>query len=1037
MKSRAYWFFLPVLFLTTLSPLHADEVLEPFIYTENFETQELGAWAAYPHWEDTAFNEYFRVDTMVPGDPNWSIEQMVTPYTHVDNYAGAQKLLDMYLTPGSSVTFRYYLKSNLPFGYIEVRLAAGDDGMVTYTILSPLLNRWEWVTVTFENFLEQNPRLAGRDRIKVNALAVLAKQPLGDPAMKFYFGLDDITVRGSRATAFQFVEPAMYKLAEWKPYIARKHYRKGEHLTLKGAWPFDADRVTLTVAPFTDRSKTVFDAELKRQGGLWTMKPVTLSCADGLYLGIIRAYGGKSLLSETEFSFLIAPQDMAGKHPRLWFDSSSYKAVKARLNSPKFKNVADGIRTNAQSYREKNPVSGIVFDIDQFPREDWLASLDGWFDRVGIWRWGIWYNTLAYAFFDDREAGIYAKDLLVELSKFSYWVHPWFIKRGQFIYYPLGEAGTEFAIGYDCLYGLMTGEERALVRHGLWKNIVLGCHRGYVENNLTTNNTSNWVSNIASGSLICQAAMYGDGPDVEPPEPYLTGALFKEYALIQCGFGRDGGYGEPNGYYYFTMDGLSEALPAVENVFGIDMTQKINRSYTELIWAGLVKKKYTFYYGKSSGELRPLNNWTWLLPKYRDPLLGWFYNFMKDGETLRDAIYDTENVPREDPFGQNPVRVFRDIGTTVFKSGWEPDDFVFVMRTGPFYNHQFMDQGSFWLSDRGSMFIERRHGSTEPYLGAVLYEPWYIQPVSHSTILIDGNHQSQRTGDTLNFARGFEDYAFISQFLDGADASFVSGDIGRLYWGKVRELRRNVLYLKPRTLLMLDTVIPAEKDVDVTLLYQTLRLEDIHPGDRMSTITKDGNILYIKHLNPGSPEIRSIETPHYLYTLLREKPLKREGMLTVTARTKGVPLVMANILTSTAGPEPEITAYTGKDYTGGTVSGIPYVFSTRPGARYDTGTFLTDAAAVTWKESTVFAALCTTLTRDSRLLVRSEKPVTCELSDGSMKYCLSADSDVEIGVDAKPRSISVNGKRIDSFVYDREQKTIKLKLQAGEGTISF
>jgi hypothetical protein len=31
----------------------------------------------------------------VPGDPNISIVQRVTPYTQVDNYAGAQKLLDM------------------------------------------------------------------------------------------------------------------------------------------------------------------------------------------------------------------------------------------------------------------------------------------------------------------------------------------------------------------------------------------------------------------------------------------------------------------------------------------------------------------------------------------------------------------------------------------------------------------------------------------------------------------------------------------------------------------------------------------------------------------------------------------------------------------------------------------------------------------------------------------------------------------------------------------------------------------------------
>ena len=59
-------------------------------------------------------------------------------------------------------------------------------------------------------------------------------------------------------------------------------------------------------------------------------------------------------------------------------------------------------------------------------------------------------------------------------------------------------------------------------------------------------------------------------------------------------------------------------------------------------------------------------------------------------------------------------------------------------------------------------------------------------------------------GDPLVFANGFNDHAFMVHFLDGSDAAFSCGDIGRLYWGKVKQMRRNVLYLKPRTLLMLD-----------------------------------------------------------------------------------------------------------------------------------------------------------------------------------------------------------------------------------------
>ena len=88
------------------STVFAEMVLQPFIYRENFETRELQAWASYPLWQDTAYDPNFRVNTIIPGDPNISIVQKVTPYTNVDNYTGAQKKLDMYAVPGSTIILR-------------------------------------------------------------------------------------------------------------------------------------------------------------------------------------------------------------------------------------------------------------------------------------------------------------------------------------------------------------------------------------------------------------------------------------------------------------------------------------------------------------------------------------------------------------------------------------------------------------------------------------------------------------------------------------------------------------------------------------------------------------------------------------------------------------------------------------------------------------------------------------------------------------------------------------------------------------------
>ncbi|MCE5248745.1 heparinase II/III-family protein [bacterium] len=1040
--------------------ISADTALEPFSYRQDFETRELSAWASYPLWQDTAYDPNIRVNTMVPGDPNIALVQKVTPYTNVDNYAGAQKELDMYFVPGSTVSLRYYLKTELRPEYIKVRLAAGPDKKVDVTIPDPPTNRWVPVALSYNDFIRENPRLAGRDRIKVNALAVLAKFPDADPAMPIFFGLDDITVKGARALAFQFAEPKVFKLSEWKPYIPDRHYNAGDTFTLRGNWPLDVNRVSLTVKLFTDSTKTVYSGELKKKGDEWGTS-FRLSFPEGLYHAVLEAFKGGERLSDTEFTIYIAPKNIGGSHPRLWFDAEKKKNwVDARLKTDRFKSVYDSIVKQAQSSRSETPLDKVVFDIDQFPDEDWIPTLRGWSSaRIHTWRSAFYSNALAYAFAGDREAGIYAKDMMVKISSFPYILHPWMVKRGRHIYYPVGEFGMDMAMAYDLTYDLMSDTERKAVRDGMMRFIVLGCHQGYVEDDLVTSNTSNWVAHITGGSLMCQAAMYGDGPDVAQLEPYFTGAILKDYDLIQKVTDRDGAYGEGYGYYNFSMLSWSKSLPAVGNVFRVDMSGKLNGSYKETVWAGIVKDKKAFYFGDSGENLRPLTNFAWMLPKYKDPLLGWFYNFMKEGETFMDVLYETKDVSQDDPFDENPVMVFRDVGTTVFKSGWNPDDFVFVLRTGPFVNHQHIDQGSFWLADRGGIFIEERHGST--YYEDPLYQPWYTQPVGHSTILINGNHQSQRVGDLLWHVDGFDDYAFINQFLDGKNAAFTSGDIGRLYWGKVKCLRRNVLYLKPRTLLMLDTAVPGDRDVDVTLLFQTNYLDDITAGDTVSAITLHDKLkliedpekmrgevvkttktptsektLNIRHLYPDHLDVRAVETPHYLYTLQNEKPLRREGMLTVTARTDRVPLVMANLLSTDDVVEPDVVTVKGDGCISGTIRGAKFAFATRPGCIYTAGDIATDALAVTWDDSSVFAALCTSLLRNGTVLIESSAPITCETGGNGYTYCLSCESSVAFGAAARPSAVTVNGKPVKDFSYDAERKIVRMKLPAGEGEVT-
>ncbi|HQS51578.1 MAG TPA: heparinase II/III family protein, partial [Daejeonella sp.] len=416
----------------------------------------------------------------------------------------------------------------------------------------------------------------------------------------------------------------------------------------------------------------------------------------------------------------------------------------------------------------------------------------------------------------------------------------------------------------------------------------------------------------------------------------------------------------------------------------------------------------------------------------------WFYNYMKTQENYEDVIFNTKNIPEDSVFDENPVKVFREIGTTVFKSGWEKDDFSFVMRTGAFYNHQHIDQGSIWLADKGVLFIEERHLKNSTYYDDPIYQSKLIQPVAHSTILIDGNEQSQRTGDHLYHAPGFDDHAYIANFLDGKDAAFSSGNIGRIYFDKVKDLSRNVLFIKPRTLLMLDTAIPSEKDAKVTLLYQTAELEHIKAGKDVSNITKGGVTLNFMHLAPKVVETEAEETPHYLYTLQRVRHLKKEGMLKVSASTTNrQPLVMANLITTDgSNGVSEVITEEGDGFVSGVASGKKFAFSTKPGKVYQTGGIETDAASMTWSADTDFVALATSFSnKNASKMLNSSEVLTFEWSADGIKYAVGKTAKLSISSASKPKSVLLNGKATRNFSYDKAKKQILLEVQAGEGVI--
>ena len=1013
-------------------------IVEPYTYTNHFETRDLGAWASYPLWQDNAYDPNFQVEQFIPGDSNISIVQKVTPYSNVDNYIGAQKLLNMYLTQDSKITLRYYLKTNSNVAFFKIRLAAGEYGKIDVTISHPQTNNWSWITVGFDDFARVNSNIANKRKLRIYALAFLAKVAHADPDMPIYLALDDISFKGARITPFRFEVPKMYKLPEFENYIPHKPYQIGDTFHLVGQWPVEAQKVTIEIANFTNGNKSFYHGNLnKKIKEGWELKPLKLSFPEGLYKCKLIAYKGLSVLSETDFTIHIAPKNLATIHPRLLFDASGETMIKNRFMEKGFQPVYTSILTDAKIDRENNPVSSLVFDLDQFPDENWLPSWTAFGSHIYNTGDALKLNAFAYSFNGDTIAGNYAKNVLATLAGWPDWISPWMIKRGRFSDHRMGTWSHDVALAYDLTYNLMTPQEAAKIRKAIMKNIVEGAYHTYVYNNEVISNTSNWIGHIVGGALMNMAAIADDGPETKNMEPYFTGAMLKFYSFLNhVTDTKDGAWGEGFGYNNYTFSNLSYSIPSLKNVYNIDVTDPLAGTFNEYIWGGLIRDRKWFGFGDSNDSIESANNWAFLLSMRKSPRLSWYYNFLKNGKTLDDVFFDTQNIPQDSPFNESPVKVFKKIGTTVFKSGWAKNDFVFVMRTGAFFNHQHLDQGSFWLADRGITFVEDQPIHNSDYYIDPLYQSNFTQPIAHSTILINHNNQSQRTGDPLNFAPGFNDHAFIDQFLDTKNAAFSRGDIGRLYWNKVKSLSRNVLFIKPRTLLMLDVAIPGKKDVDVTLLYHTKYLKDISASTQISKITKDGVSLNLVNLSPDNIEAKAVETPHYLNTLLKEKPLIKEGMLTISAMTKGHPLVIANLLTTTKeGVIPDVTSKKGNGFVSGAASGKKFAFSTKPDSVFRVEDMETNALAITWDDSYWFVALATIFKKKGVTLIKSDMPFTFELMGNEIHYSCNRKGNIIIHVDRKPSLVQINGVRIKNLKYDKVSKTFSIQLLDKSGTI--
>ena len=890
MRASKAIFLTVFLFLLPRAICAGNEKTLPFTFRADFENGSVGAWSSYPPAQDTAYDPTIWAK-VVEGNPTKSLVREIVPNYAIESLVGVRKKLDLFVDPNSTLSFRFYVKDNGNDGAVIVKIGFADglSRQIRIPVTAP--KSWQAATVRFADVLDRD----GKKRLE--AIAFMAFSPKADPEALLRFAIDDVVVQGFRPVELPIREPQSDRLDEFDLFVSKTHFRQGEPVVVRGESPVPLRTVKASIVSAVTESKWRKLAVQMKKGGTWELRIPPPLVKAGMWKVRIDGTDAAGLTLSSRMVFLVKPLGSMNAHPRLLFSAREKKTIGRAIQSGVSREIWNGIKGRAEKIRKKLDPDLFQYNLDAYDEVYWLPTYVGYADTIGELATYARANGLVYSLTGDQDAGKAAKKALLRMSEWPSFVHPHILNQGQFTYWPVGLTLLDLALGYDWVYDLLTPAEREKIAGALYHKGITEVFREYVRDNRVSSNTSNWISHVTGGGILAAIAIADEFPDREL-EPYLSGMILKLVELVKNTFDDDGDYGEGLGYHNFTMETLSEIIPVLEANFGIQFPEKVFRSHQYMFYQLDPQTKEFSDFGDTHSRLGQMTNFAYVLRKNRDPHLKWLYELLGKGTGDNDLFFADPSISAKDPSDLPPVKLFRDVGTAVFRSGFKHEDFAFIFRCGPFYNHQHFDQGGFFLNDRGENLIGES-GRTNYY-----NDPWYnklfIQPGGHSCILVDENPESQRAGDLLHDVKAWQDYARITDFIEFKEGAFVSGDLAPIYKGKFKVLRRSVLYLKPRTIVMIDQGIGEAGARAMNLRFQAARENEIRVNGTMTEIRKPSASLYIKTISPGDYRNEIRKRPLTLDEYSRENPvtMSARGFVQLTAPLATEGTVFINVFST-------------------------------------------------------------------------------------------------------------------------------------------
>lgn len=315
-------------------------------------------------------------------------------------------------------------------------------------------------------------------------------------------------------------------------------------------------------------------------------------------------------------------------------------------------------------------------------------------------------------------------------------------------------------------------------------------------------------------------------------------------------WGRAGGFANGTAYAHWgVLDTYLPVMYLLGQVLGTDlMRHPWMLGYERFIAYFLPPGTPTGVFGDETEE-RFADVWATQAKAYAahspTPLAAW-YARNQFGENpahlalLLAPSQDWNAVPRAIPVGTPQAVHMEDIGWVAMHSDLSDRARTSIyFKSSPFgsYNHSHADQNGFVIHARGrALAIDSGYYD---YYGSPHWKNWYKQTRAHNAITFDGGQGQLH--DTLA-AKGR-----ITRFEHKADYDITTGDATEAYGGALTRAVRSLVYLRPGTLLVHDSLASITPRTWEWNLHALSRMKE--NGARALEIEQDGVRLCVSVLD--------------------------------------------------------------------------------------------------------------------------------------------------------------------------------------------